>query len=365
LTLSGCAELPYYWQSINGHVQVLQSAKPVQAWISDPSTSPLLKERLMLSQRLREFASSALALPDNASYRSYADIRRNSVVWNVVAAAPWSLTLKTWCFPVMGCVGYRGYFDETQARAYAASLRGQGLEVKVYGVAAYSTLGWLNWMESDPLLNTFIYYPQGELARMIFHELAHQVAYVADDTRFNESFATAVERMGAAQWMRQHGSTQVQAEFADQNARRAQFLALTRATRRALADIYAGIDTMKQPDPGQMAAKDKTMQEFRERYAALRASWSANHDTPPLLLAGYDAWVREANNAAFGAHAAYDDLVPQFEALFVNETRGLHGTQAWEQFLKRVRKLQDLPASERTLLLSQQAALVQHEPDIP
>ena len=180
--LAGCADTHYYWQSVSGHLQLMHAARPVDDWLADPQTPPSLRERLVLAQRIRHFAASELALPDNPSYRRFADLQRRAVVWNVVAAPEFSLTLKTWCFPVLGCVGYRGYFSEADARKEAELLKAQGLEVSVYGVPAYSTLGWMNWAGGDPLLSTFIQYPEGELARIIFHELAHQVVYVPRTT---------------------------------------------------------------------------------------------------------------------------------------------------------------------------------------
>ena len=193
---SGCSTIGYYAQSVGGHLALVRAARPVGEWLNDADTSAELKQRLLLSQRIRDFASATLKEPDNASYRRYADLKRAAAVWNVVAAPELSLTLQTWCFPVVGCVGYRGYYDAAAADAFAATLRTQGLEVSVYAVPAYSTLGLLPGETfADPLLNTFIAYPEGELARLIFHELAHQVAYAKGDTQFNESFATAVERI--------------------------------------------------------------------------------------------------------------------------------------------------------------------------
>ena len=204
--VAGCAGttgVGYYWQSVAGHLRLMQAARPVNDWLADARTPDPLRHKLAVAQRIRAFAVSELALPDNASYHRYADLHRRAAVYNVVAAPPLSLTLQTWCFPVAGCVGYRGYFDEADARRFAQSLSGD-LEVSVYPVPAYSTLGWMNWAGGDPLLNTFIAYPEGELARLIFHELSHQVAYASGDTEFNESFATTVERLGGARWMRPH-----------------------------------------------------------------------------------------------------------------------------------------------------------------
>ena len=235
--LAGCADSRYYLQSVTGHLQLMQVAQPVEQWLADEGTAPALKQRLALAQRMRRFAVSELHLPDNASYQRYADLHRPAVVWNVVAAPEWSLTLKTWCFPALGCVGYRGYFKESEARSLADALKTEGLEVSVYGVPAYSTLGWFNWAGGDPLLNTFINYPEGELARLLFHELAHQVVYVPDDTVFNESFASAVERLGSERWLKAYGSEAAQKEYAALDSRRQQFRALCQATRQRLDAI--------------------------------------------------------------------------------------------------------------------------------
>jgi predicted aminopeptidase len=339
--MSGCGSAGYYWQSVNGHMQMLGAARPVSDWIGDPQTPDSLRERLALSQRIRDFATTELKLPDNASYRRYADLQRSAVVWNVVAAPPLSLTLKTWCFPVAGCVGYRGYFDEHAARAEAARVQqDEALEVSVYGVPAYSTLGWLNWAGGDPLLNTFIRYPDGELARLIFHELAHQVAYAKGDTPFNESFATAVERLGGGRWLdseAEKGNTAARETFEAFDARRREFRALVRDTRRALEAVYkqneATAQEKRAPTATQLIAKETVMQAFREDYATLKAKWGG--------YAGYDAWVARANNAAFGAIAAYDELVPDFEALFVREGRD------WPRFYDAVRRLAEQPRDDR------------------
>ena len=333
--LAGCttpslgSQLGYYWQSISGHVQLMQAARPVDDWIADTQTPESLKNRLALSQRIRSFAVSELHLPDNPSYRRFADLRRSAVVWNVVAAPAFSLTLKTWCFPVAGCVGYRGYFAEAEARAEAARLATTGLEVSVYGVPAYSTLGWMNWAGGDPLLSTFIHYPEGELARLIFHELAHQVVYAASDTVFNESFATAVERIGGQRWLQTQADPVARKAYTEFDQRRQQFRALALATRLELADIYKQKEPLGQQTPAQAAMKIIAMQRFKSNYETLKTSWGG--------FAGYDPWVARANNAAFGAQAAYDELVPAFEALFEQQGRD------WPRFYDAVRAIADLP----------------------
>ena len=353
LCLSSCADLGYYWQSVEGHISLMKSARPVDDWLIDAQTPEKLKAKLALTQKIRTFAAEELKLPDNASYKRYADLKRKAVVWNVVAAPTLSLKLKTWCFPVAGCVGYRGYFSETHAKQEAEALKKQDFDVSVYGVPAYSTLGWSNWAGGDPLLSTFVGYPEGELARIIFHELAHQVVYVTDDTSFNESFATAVERLGGARWLAKYGSEATKAEYAVYDGRRKQFKALTKATRLQLSqiynenkpaagDLYASIaikyiaknstdDAAKNEEKTRI--KNEIIESFKSQYELLKTSWHG--------YAGYDNWVKQANNAAFGTLAAYNDGVPQFEALF--EQQG----GDWVKFYAAVQNLAAMPKEVR------------------
>jgi predicted aminopeptidase len=343
--LSGCSNLGYYWQNTQGHIAVMNAAKPVQDWLDDPQTSPATKKRLELAQRIREFASAELALPNNASYRRYADLKRSAVVWNVVAAPPDSLQLKTWCFAVVGCVSYRGYYTEADARAEAERVKMEGMEVNVYGVPAYSTLGYLNWAGGDPLLSTFIQYPEGELARMIFHELAHQVLYVKDDTMFNESFATAVERLGGQQWLAKNGSEAAKKEYAEFDQRRKEFRTLTLRARERLNLIYKQNQPVAVIKPPQSATesianqKQQAMQQMRDDYAQLKQSWGG--------FAGYDRFIAQANNASLGALAAYDELVPQFEAAY--EKQG----KSWPAFYAAIQAITPLPKDERRKALAE------------
>ncbi|MBY0463732.1 MAG: aminopeptidase, partial [Burkholderiales bacterium] len=315
--------LGYYWQSVSGHFALMNAARPVDDWLADPTVNPALKTRLALVQRMRRFAVTDLGLPDNASYTRYADLKRPAAVWNVVATPELSLDLQTWCYPVMGCAAYRGYFDQADAQAFADSLTAQGLEAAVYPVPAYSTLGWMNWAGGDPLLNTFLGHVEGEVARLVFHELAHQVVYATDDTAFNESYATAVERLGGQRWLALHGTEQARADYAAFDARRQAFRALTQRTREKLKQIYAsshvhqaniaindgGVDRVRTAK----AAKAAELARFRAAYAALKADWGG--------YSGYDAWVARSNNATFAVQAVYDQWVPAFEALFEREGR--------------------------------------------
>lgn len=338
LASAGCSNLGYYWQTATGHLGVMSAARPVDDWLVDGAAPQKLKERLALSQRIRKFAVSELKLPDNPSYRRYADLHRSAVVWNVVAAPPYSLELEKSCFPVTGCVGYRGYFDEREARAEAARLAKHDLEVAVYPVPAYSTLGWMNWAGGDPLLNTFINYPEGELARIIFHELAHQVVYAKDDTMFNESFATAVERIGGERWLGTQASEQARSDYAQYDGRRTQFRALALATRKRLEEIY---DQTSGDERDRL--KQRAMLDFREEYARLRATWPGDGSRYRVS----DRWVAEANNASFGTQAAYDELVPGFEALFVREGRD------FGKFYDAAKKLAELPKKQRHAYLKE------------
>jgi predicted aminopeptidase len=332
---SGCSTLGYYAQAVNGHLDLLQSAKPVAEWVADPSTPAALRDRLALSQRMRDFASAELGLPDNSSYRRYADLNRSAAVWNAVAAPELGLTLKTWCFPVLGCVGYRGYYSREPADALAQELKTQGWETMVYGVPAYSTLGLSNWVGGDPLLNTFVDWSEVELARLIFHELAHQVVYANDDTTFNESFATAVERIGGRLWMQRHGTEQTRAEHAVREQRQVEFRAFTLRWRGELQTLYASALS----DAEKRQRKAVLMAQMRGQYQDMKQSrWNGFN--------GYDGWFERANNASFAVLAAYNELVPEFERLFESAGRD------FPRFYAQVKGLAALPKDQRRAKLA-------------
>lgn len=304
--------LGYGAQAVAGHLELLQRARPVPELLADPATPAALAERLQLSQRIRDFAVSELQLPDNSSYRRFADLPREAAVWNVVAAPALSLTLQTWCFPVVGCVAYRGYFDRSAAEAQADALRRQGLEASVLPVPAYSTLGYASLLGGDPLLSTFIRWPEGALAQLVFHELSHQVAYAAGDTTFNESFATAVERIGIERWLAQPGHEAARAAYAAGEARRQDFRELTQRTRAALQALFEG----PLPAPEKAAAKARLLAAMRAEHGALKAGrWHG--------FGGYDAWFAQANNASLGLLAAYNTQVGDFMRLYDREGRDL------------------------------------------
>ncbi len=334
--LTGCASVRYLAQSVQGHLALLNAARPVASWLDDPALPAPLRQRLELSQRLRDYAVRELKLPDNASYRRYADLHRPAAVWNVVAAPELSLTLRTWCFPVVGCVGYRGYYDAAAAETEAAALRGEGLEVGVYPVPAYSTLGILPGAYfADPLLSTFIRYPEGELARLMFHELAHQVAYASGDTVFNESFATAVERIGGRRWLDEQATPEARDEYARYDGRRQDFRRLTQDYRERLDRVYRSAAS----DDDKRREKAALMAALRADHAAMKASrWAG--------FAGYDGWFERANNASFGVLAAYSELVPDFERLFEREGRD------FSRFYAEVRRIAALDKNARRAALA-------------
>jgi predicted aminopeptidase len=334
LTLAGCATSEYYSQAVVGHLEVMRLAKPIPERIADPKTPRALREKLERVQAMRDFASRELGLPDNGSYRSYADIGRPYVVWNVFVAPEFSVTAMQSCFPVAGCVNYRGYYAQAEAERYGAEGRARGDDVYIGGVPAYSTLGWFD----DPVLSTFIRYPDAELARLLFHELAHQEVYVKDDTVFNESFAVAVEREGVRRWLAQHGTPADRAAYDTLQQRKQEFVALVLRYRDRLEALY------REPlsDAEKRAAKARIIAEMKSDYGNLKASWRG--------YPGYDRFfVQDLGNAHFASIATYTQLVPAFEALLAREGNNL------PRFYAAVKALAALPKAERDAKLGSAA----------
>lgn len=339
LGLGGCAiDVPHLARAVSGHLGVLQASRPVEDWIADPATPAALRERLQLAREIRAFAVRELKLPDNVSYTRYADLGRGAVLWNVVAAPELSFDLKRWCYPVTGCVGYRGHFQLPRAQREAQELRAEGLEVHLYGVPAYSTLGWTNWLGGDPLLNTFAAGSPIELARLVFHELAHQVVYAGSDMTFSESFATAVERIGLERWAQHASSASVPAaEWSRWHRRQQQRRELgerVAVLRQQLGALYAS----RMADEARRERKAELMQRFRADYESLRdGPWAGDR--------AFDAWVASLNNAALALQGSYEQEVPAFMALYEREGRD------FSRFHAAVRALaaQDEPQRRRVL----------------
>ena len=339
ITLNGCTELAYYAQAAHGQLTLLNDAKPIERWLSDPGVKDDLKGKLQRVRAIRQFAAQALSLPDNGSYKSFARLDRPFVMWNVVATPELSLKPESWCFPVAGCVDYRGYYDQADAQAFARKLRDRGLDVRVSGVPAYSTLGWFN----DPVLSTFIHYPEAELARLIFHELAHQVAYAGDDSQFNESFATAVEEFGLEHWLEMRGDGEVRSAYIEFQHRRADFLSLLEHYRQRLEALYQSERTAGD----KRREKSALLAGMQSDYVALKASWGG--------YAGYDRWFGEPmSNAHFALISTYHDLVPAFRAL-LQEKQSLPAFYAAVRALARTDKVRRRLTLERYMAMAQRA----------
>ncbi|MGE5105877.1 MAG: aminopeptidase [Betaproteobacteria bacterium] len=301
VTLAACAAFDtvgYYWQGAAGQIELLSRSEPIPEVIGK-SDKPLA-ERLERVREIREFASRELALPNNGSYTRYTELGRPFVSWNVFATPELSLTPRQWCFPIAGCVNYRGYFQEAAARGESARLKADGDDVYVGGVPAYSTLGWFD----DPVLSSFVNWPETEIARLIFHELAHQLIYVKNDSTFNESFATAVEEAGLARWLAARHDTQLEKLAARADHMRAVFRELVRTTRTRLAEIYAS-----------NASADDKRNAKHAIIDAMKAAYEAAKRGEPGL-SGYDRWfAQQPNNAAIAAIGIYTDRIPAFREL--------------------------------------------------
>jgi len=324
--VGGCASANYYWQSVTGQMDLWRRERPIEEVIADPASPQALKDRLARVLEIRAFASSELGLPDNASYRRYADLGRPFVVWNVFAAPEFSTQPIASCFPFAGCVSYRGFFARKDAERHAAALAGEGYDVYIGGVPAYSTLGWF----ADPVLNTFIHYPEPEIARLIFHELAHQVVYVRDDTAFNESFAVAVEQEGVRRWLARGGDAARRDEFERGRRIRAEFAGLIQKHRARLDALYR---SRLAPDV-MRSRKRQILAELVSEFQSIRAGWGG--------YSGYDNWFAgPLNNAQLASVAVYSQWVAPLEALLARASADL------TRFYAAVKVLAALPREER------------------
>ena len=331
LLVGGCVQFDYYLQAAKGQMALLSDARPIDDWLADPEVSTKLKARLAKVREIRRYAARELDLPDNDSYKNYADLKRPYVLWNVVATPALSMKPESWCFPIAGCVNYRGYYNKQEAMAYAAMLRSTGLDVQVAGVAAYSTLGWFN----DPVLSTFIQYPDGELARLVFHELAHQVAYAKGDTQFNESFATAVEEIGVERWMATQANEETRQKYREFDGRKRAFLDLLVDYRHRLESNYARPIS----DAEKRAEKIRIFSDLQNDYQQLKRSWGG--------YTGYDRWFAELlSNAHLALVATYHDDVPAFRELLTEQ-------KSLNNFYRAVKALAALDATTRRLQMGQ------------
>ncbi len=323
---TGCSTIGYYSQSVSGHLSLWWQAEDIDDLLADGASPPELKARLRQVQGIRAFASQKLGLPDNGSYREYTRVEGRAVVWNVFAAEEFSVQAHRWCYPVVGCVGYRGYYDENEAREFATGFAAQGYDTHVGGVPAYSTLGWFD----DPVPSTVIHWPPAQLAGLIFHELSHQVLYIGGDADFNEAFATAVQHLGVIQWLRQEHTPEDVEDYRIYLQRAGDFRRLLRQTRSELAELYASelsVTQMRQH-------KQAVFTGLRQRYAELKQSWQG--DTR------FDGWFREPlNNARLTATMTYVEKVPAFYVLFQQAGGN------WARFYAAVREFDDMTQEQR------------------
>lgn len=329
-TLWGCQTVHYYSQAIDGQCRILLKRQPISAIVADRSSPQPLRESLTFILKVREFAENELQLPVNNHYLTYVDLKRPFVLWNVFAAPEFSLTPKTWCYPVAGCAAYRGYFDKSNAQQYAHKLNEQGYDVYVGGVTAYSTLGWFD----DPVLSTFVHFSQAQTAALMFHELAHQKLYVKDDTAFNESFATFVEQEGLRRWQLASGSGRIYRDYLRQHRRRQQFVQLIMQYRQKLEFIY-----QKDLGPSEKRVRKKTIfSELRNEFDQLK--------TQQVELSAYDVWMNQSlNNAKISSVVAYHDFLPAFQKMLAQYAGELN------QFFEGCRQLSQKDKAERHQIL--------------
>lgn len=327
LSMSACSSIEYYWQAIHGHTRILNRQQPIAELVVRPDLDAELRQTLQSMQQARDFAVRELALPDNNSYRMFADIERNYVIWNVIATDEFSVTPQQWCFPFAGCVNYRGFFNLAEAKAYAAELQAQGKDVYVAGARAYSTLGWF----ADPLLNTMLYRDEALRVGVLFHELAHQQLYVQDDSAFNEAFATAVAQEGVRRWFLYQKNMAAYDAYMQTNQRRAEFNILLKQAQQRLKSIYdqAG------PEETLRKQKQEVFVQLQQDYTRLKQEYWNNDDR-------YDKWMAQPlNNAHLALVATYHELVPAFQRHLASLEHDLPA------FYQQMEQLGKLPKDER------------------
>ena len=332
LLLQGCSSVAYYWEKIQGQAEILNKQQPIQEVIDNPQTPESLRVLLVNAQQARTFASDTLLLPDNNSYRNYVDVGRDYVVWTVVATPPYSIEPKEWCFFIVGCLSYRGYFSQQAAEEFATDLKAQGMDVYVSGAKAYSTLGWFD----DPLLSTMLYKSEAYRVGIIFHELAHQKTYVDNDTAFNEAFATTVELEGIKTWFKQTNEQKKLELYLISRKRDKDFKKLLTQTREALKQFYA---KNKLPEELQKG-KQNIFAKLQLAYKNFKQRW--NNYT------GYDKWfTKPVNNPRLALVATYNDWLPAFSKLLEDSKRD------YRQFYKKVAALTELDKEQRNTKLEE------------
>lgn len=329
LAISACSSSSYYWQAINGHLAIVALEQPISDLLQQPRLDPKLRHKLKLVAQARRFASTQLALPDNASYTQYADLHRPYVTWNVVITPEFSVEPERWCYLFAGCFNYRGYFHEQDAREFASSHQDQGYDVAITGSWAYSTLGWFD----DPVLNTMLQHDDADVIGILFHELGHQTVYVKDDSSFNESFANAVEQVGLRRWYQHVGEPAQYQAFLLRHRQRNAVIQMMKDTRTRLRALYAEDISAKQ----KRLKKHALFGELKQRYRA----WREHHG-----FSAYDRWMQQdLNNAHLALIATYSDKVPEFLAMLAAQ----HGNLP--AFYREAKRVGALPPKQRNAAL--------------
>lgn len=318
----------YYAHLGWGGARLVGGGKKVERLLERSDTPVELRERLETAGELLAFAESELVLPAGKKYRKYLDLGRPFVVWNVVAAPELSLAPEIWCFPIAGCVSYRGYFSPKKANAFGKKMEERGFDVSVGGVRAFSSLGWLK----DRLLNTFLFSEDVALAEILFHELAHSVVYVQDDTSFNESFATFVERVGVETWLGREVASDSLRSARERWAEEDEIRDVLNRYRGEMSVLYESTSDREE----KLRLKDETFARLQTELAEV----AGEGDAP---VTSWSRW--RLNNADLAASGAYNEWVPAFERLFKRNDR------EFGSFYDSVRCLAELEIDQRRLML--------------
>ena len=332
LYLSGCAELAYYTHAAGGQLEVISAREPIEDVIENPATNNQTRRQLLLVQQARTFAVKELHLPDSDTFRDYADLKRPWVLWNVYATPEFSLELKQWCYPFIGCQGYRIYFDEDYAKQVAGELEQQGYETYIARSPAYSTRGWF----ADPVYNPMLHYDDPTLVGILFHELAHEKIYFTDDSQVNESFATIVQYEGLRRWMARRNDSPAYLEYRRDEEREERFVSMVLAFRQELESLYR----QKISDEVKRQRKQALFSSLRSKYEELKSQWDG--------YKGYDHWFNKPlNNARLAPVATYNGYLKAFQAMLKKQDGKLPA------FYIKVEELSLMPGKKRRLILEQ------------
>ncbi len=338
--LEGCSSLAFYSQAIVGQTSLLWQRKDINRVIADPATDETTRHKLQFVVSVLDYAQDNLKLAVGDSYSTYVATGKPYILWNVFAAPELSLEMKSFCYPIAGCVSYRGYFKERQAYKMATRLAAEGYDVFVGGVAAYSTLGWF----SDPVLDTFLKRSDVNVAGLLFHELAHKSVYIPGDTQFNESFATAIQEAALKSWLAERMEESEHEKYLAGRQRRSQVLALISATRQALSDLYqGGLDP-----PEQRQKKQVLISELQANYQRLQDSWNGANDFQYWMSA--ETPLSAINNAKLGTIADYNDWVPAFQNILQQHDGDI------SRFIDFVSGISKLEKQQRDDLLTREGA---------